>query len=153
MWLTDGAVLQLHGCVVISTSWPAMEGCEVEDSEKRWFETKRSLHNAKVPYFLRTISEKHIRRPALSNDVRTFEMVVNLQVWWMAQLFLTFLHDDVKVRLPFLDSFYTMNFFLFGSALFWLILICVMCPGHPCSVCAWPWWTDEAIRHHWSSWR
>jgi hypothetical protein len=36
----------------------------------------------------------------------------------MAQLFLTFLHDDVKVRLPFLDSFYTMNFFLFGSALF-----------------------------------
>lgn len=51
----------------------------MEDSEHRWFETKRSLHNAKVPYFLRTISEKHIRRPALSNDVRTFEMVINLQ--------------------------------------------------------------------------
>ena len=80
--MTDGAVLQqLHGGVVISTSLDAMEGCEVEDSEKRWFETKRSLHNAKVPYFLRTISEKHIRRPALSNDVRTFEMVIHrLQV-------------------------------------------------------------------------
>lgn len=97
---------------------PAMEDCEVEDWEQRWFETKRSLHNAKVPYFLRTISERHIRRPTLSNDVRTFEMVINRQVWWMARPFLTFLHDDLKIKLTFLGSICILDFFSFFSAFF-----------------------------------
>lgn len=97
----------------------------MQDSEQRWFETMRSLRNANVPYFLRTISEKHIRRPALSNDVRTFEMVINYQLRWMTRLLLTFLHYEMKViKLPFLDSICIIDFLPSLLQLLCFVLLC-----------------------------